>query len=49
MKARPERDFFHLGEAIAFLHGDVTDEIEFLRPARSIWMEIKSANVEKIS
>src|SRR5437588_11855807 len=49
-KAEDERDFLRLGEDffIAFLYGDVTDESEFLRTARSIWLEIKSDNVEKM-
>jgi hypothetical protein len=42
MKADPERDFIRLGEDfyIGFLYGDVADESEFLRSARSIWLEI---------
>lgn len=46
-KADPERDFVRLGDDfyIAFLYGDVPDESEFLRSARSIWLEIKSDNV----
>ena len=49
--ADPERDFIRLGGAfyIAFLYGDVADESEFLRTARSIWLEIKSDNVEETS
>jgi hypothetical protein len=49
MKADPERDFVRLGEDfyIAFLYGDVTDESEFLRSARAVWLEIKSDNVEQ--
>jgi hypothetical protein len=45
----PERDFVRLGDDfyIAFLYGDVTDESEFLRSARAIWLEIKSENVEE--
>jgi catechol 2,3-dioxygenase-like lactoylglutathione lyase family enzyme len=48
-KADPERDFVRLGDDfyIAFLYGDVTDESEFLRSARAIWLEIKSGNVEE--
>ena len=51
MKADPERDFICLGEDfyIVFLYGDVADESGFLRTARSIWLEIKSDNVEEIS
>jgi len=49
-KADPERDFIRLGEDffIAFLYGDVPDESEFLRSARSVWLEIKSDNVEEM-
>src|SRR5215831_11176557 len=48
MKADLERDFIGLGEDfyIGFLYGDVSDESEFLRTARSVWLEIKSDNVE---
>jgi catechol 2,3-dioxygenase-like lactoylglutathione lyase family enzyme len=48
-KADPERDFIRLGDDfyIVFLYGDVPDESEFLRSARSIWLEIKSDNVEE--
>ncbi len=50
VKADPERDFVRLGENffIGFLYGDVPDESEFLRTARSIWLEIKSDNVEEM-
>jgi catechol 2,3-dioxygenase-like lactoylglutathione lyase family enzyme len=49
-KAEDERDFLCLGETfhIGFLYGDVPDESEFLRTARSIWLEIKSDNVEEM-
>jgi hypothetical protein len=49
-RADEERDFIRLGENfyIAFLYGDVTDESEFLRTARSIWLEIKTDNVEEM-
>ena len=49
-KADPERDFLRLGEDfyIAFLYGDVPDESEFLRSFRSVWLEIKSDNVEEM-
>jgi hypothetical protein len=45
-KEESDRDFLRLGEDfyIAFLYGDVQDESEFLRTARSIWLEIKSDN-----
>ena len=51
MKADPERDFVRLGEDfyIGFLNGDVPDESEFLRTARSVWLEIKSDNAEEMS
>jgi hypothetical protein len=50
MKVDPERDFVRLGDDfyIGFLYGDVPDESEFLRSARSIWLEIKSDNVEEM-
>ena len=50
-KADPERDFIRLGEDfyIVFLYGDVPDESEFLRTARSVWLEIKSDNVEEMT
>ena len=49
-KAEDDRDFLRLGENfyIGFLYGDVADESEFLRTARSIWLEIKSDNVEEM-
>ena len=51
MKEDPERDFVRLGENfyIGFLYGDVADESEFLRTARSVWLEIKSDNVEEMT
>ena len=50
MRADPERDFVRLGDDfyIVFLYGDVTDESEFLRSARTIWLEIKSDDVEEM-
>jgi catechol 2,3-dioxygenase-like lactoylglutathione lyase family enzyme len=50
-KADPERDFLRLGENfyIGFVYGDVPDESEFLRTARSVWLEIKSENVEEMT
>jgi hypothetical protein len=49
VKADPEKDLIRLGENfyIAFLYGDVPDASEFLRTARSVWLEIKSDNVEE--
>ena len=32
-----------------FFYGDVPDESEFLRTARSVWLEIKSDNVKETS
>jgi len=50
MKEENERDFLRLGEDfyIAFLYGDVLDESEFLRTARSVWLEFKCDNVEEM-
>lgn len=50
MKAEKDRDFVRLRENfyIGFLYGDVPDESEFLRSARSVWLEIKSDNVEEM-
>ena len=50
-KSEDERDFLCLGDNfyIGFLYGDVPDESEFLRTARSIWLEIKSDNVEEMT
>jgi hypothetical protein len=50
-KVDPERDFVRLGEDfyIVFLYGEVADESEFLRSARSIWLEIKSDKVEEMT
>ena len=50
-KEEGDRDFLRLGEDfyIVFLYGDVPDESEFLRTARSVWLEIKSDNVEEMS
>jgi hypothetical protein len=50
-KADPERDFIRLEDNfyIGFLYGDVADESAFLRTARSVWLEIKSDNVEEMA
>lgn len=46
-KADPERDFIRLGDDFYIvLYGDVPDTSEFLRTARSVWLEIKSDDVE---
>jgi catechol 2,3-dioxygenase-like lactoylglutathione lyase family enzyme len=49
-KAEDDRDFYRLGDNfyIGFLYADVADENAFLRSARSIWLEIKSDNVEEL-
>lgn len=49
-KAEEDRDFYCLGGSfyMAFLYADVADESEFLRTARSIWLEIKSDQVEEM-
>jgi hypothetical protein len=51
VKEDNERDILCLEEDfyIAFLYGDVPDESEFLRTARSVWLEIKSDNAEGMS
>ena len=49
-KEEDERDFLRLGDNfILFLYGDVADESEFLRTARSMWLEIKTDNVEEMT
>src|ERR1700724_4791280 len=50
-KEQNDRDFLRLRDDfyIVFLYGDVPDESEFLRTARSVWLEIKSDNVEDMS
>jgi catechol 2,3-dioxygenase-like lactoylglutathione lyase family enzyme len=49
-KEESDRDFLRLGKEfyIVFLYGEVPDESEFLRTARSVWLEIKSDNVEEM-
>ena len=41
---RLEKDFY-----ILFRYGDVPDESEFLRSPRSLWLQIKSDNVEEMT
>src|ERR1700757_570209 len=49
-KADPDRDFIRLGDSFyVFLYGDVVDESAFLRTARSVWLELKSDNVEEMT
>lgn len=49
-KEESDRDFLRLGQDffIVFMYGDVPDASEFLRTARSVWLEIKSDNVEEM-
>jgi len=50
VKEEQDRDFYCLGGNfyIAFLYADVPDASEFLRTARSIWLEIKTDKVEEM-
>src|SRR5262249_42471182 len=49
MKADPDRDFIRLGDDFyVVLYGDVTDASEFLRSARSVWLENNAENVEEM-
>ena len=50
-KEESNRDFLRLEDDfyIVFLYGDVPDVSEFSRTARSVWLEIKSDNVEEMS
>jgi catechol 2,3-dioxygenase-like lactoylglutathione lyase family enzyme len=45
-----QKDDFRLGDNfhIAFLYGDFADESEFLRSGKSIWLEIKSDDVQEM-
>jgi hypothetical protein len=48
-KGESDRDFLRLGDHFyVVLYGDVPDESEFLRSARSVWLEIKSDNVDEL-
>ena len=49
-KAQDERDFILIGDNsyIVFLYGDVPDSSDFSRTARSMWLELKSDNVEEM-
>ncbi|HZV79933.1 MAG TPA: VOC family protein [Candidatus Binatus sp.] len=48
-KTDPERDILRLGEDFCvFVYEDVADESEFLRSARSVWLEIKSDDVDEM-
>ena len=50
-KEEHERDFIRLNDDyyIVFLYDEVADVSEFLRTARSVWLEIKSDDVEDTS
>jgi catechol 2,3-dioxygenase-like lactoylglutathione lyase family enzyme len=50
MRELDQKDDFQLGDSfhIAFLYGDFVDESEFLRTGKSVWLEIKSDNVEEM-
>lgn len=50
VKEDNEKDIFHLEEDfyILFRYGDVSDESEFLRSPRTLWLQIKSDNVEEM-
>jgi catechol 2,3-dioxygenase-like lactoylglutathione lyase family enzyme len=49
VKEESDRDFLRLGDDFYIvLYGDVPDESEFLRTARSVWLEIKSDNVDEM-
>jgi hypothetical protein len=48
-KQDAEKDIFRLGDDFFIvLYGDVPDQNEFLRTARSVWLEIKSDNVDEM-
>jgi catechol 2,3-dioxygenase-like lactoylglutathione lyase family enzyme len=51
VKEDNEKDIFRLQEEfyILFRYGDVPDESEFLRSPRSLWLQIKSDNVEEMT
>jgi catechol 2,3-dioxygenase-like lactoylglutathione lyase family enzyme len=48
-KEESDRDYLRLVDNFYIvLYGDVPDESEFLRTARSVWLEIKSDNVDEM-
>jgi hypothetical protein len=51
VKEDTEKDILRLQEDfyILFRYGDVPDESEFLRSPRSLWLQIKSDNVEEMT
>jgi catechol 2,3-dioxygenase-like lactoylglutathione lyase family enzyme len=50
MREEDHKDDFCMGENfhMAFMYMDEADESEFLRTGKSVWLEIKSANVEEM-
>ena len=50
MRENDQKDDIRMGENfhIAFMYGDEADESEFLRTGKSVWLEIKSDNVEEM-
>jgi len=49
IKGATDKDVLRLGDAFyVVLYGDVPDQSEFLRTARSVWLEIKSDNVDEM-
>lgn len=49
-KAEDDRDFIRLGDDFyVVFYGEVPDESEFLRSGRSVWLELKTDNVEEMS
>jgi len=49
-KAEHDRDFIRLGDDFfVVFYGEVPDENEFLRSGRSIWLELKTDDVEQMS
>ncbi len=49
MRVRPDADDFRLGDAfyMAVMYGDQPDESEFQRTGKSIWLELRSDDVEE--
>jgi len=50
-REQDDRDNFQIGDNfhLAFLYADCPDDSEFLRSGRSIWLEIKSDDVDEMS
>jgi hypothetical protein len=49
-KSEEDRDFIRLGDDFhVVLYADVPDASEFLRTARSVWLEIKSDDVDGLT